>query len=322
MPSISPLLDSTREWIMTERKSPTPASITSPRARVRSPQLDDEDPRHGDEYMATKSAFEITSVSHLPEEHEEVETINIENSNVSKDPEEFHNSLKELTDRSSNRLSTSSGESDEVIAMSKEEPPPHDQQHSIVEEPVPLHPSPKPEFIAVATANGPTQLAPSRFRRVNQYIRGRWLVRDAFEPEERPESELKMATIPKTSDSLSTSVSPLVARKSDSYIDHQQQVSISSDSESNIVNQDVLLHNDKVPSATGESIHSLSRTGSMSSVVKSVEEDDRELGTHEDTESTTSVSLSTRTPDFPSTAANITADTPSQLCVCEECTAG
>ena len=324
MPCLSLLLES-REGMMAatenQRKSPPSVSsdVTSPETMNRtttSPQRGEEDmfpsttTKQGDEHGPTRSAFEITSVSHVAEENEEGES---NQTHASKDQDEIQNSLN-ISNRDSNRFSTSSGDSDE---LPKEELPVFSSDKNktfIMEDTIIPNPSPKPTEVAIATTaaavNGPAQQPPSRFRRVNQYIRGRWLVRDTFE-QERPESEMRMASLPKSTEGMTSqqSISPLVARKHDTM----EQQNVGSDTESNTIpTQDAMALNDKqsVVGCIAESIHSLSRTASMSSVIKSVDEDER------DTESV--VSVTTRTPDFQPIATNTTMD--NRSCQCEECT--
>jgi hypothetical protein len=268
--------------------------------------------------MATKSAFLITSVSHLPDETEEGDTHH--GATVSKDADEIK---QEISITNSNRFSSSSsvGEPDDISLLTNTEPSLQDDhplfsKSVIINESVSANPSPKPPEVAMSHMSA-TQLAPSRFRRVNQYVRGRWLVRDAFEPEERPESEAKMTSkIEGQPIVLSPSISRKQANEIINELNHQHQ-------QSSLTISDVesaIGQNDK----SSESIHSLSRTASMSSMVKSVtDEEERELGPQEDTESMASAPITTQTPDIPSnTVINTTVLTHHQLCPCEECSLG
>ena len=74
-------------------------------------------------------------------------------------------------------------------------------------------------------------------------------------------------------------------------------------------------------SVTVESSHSLSRTASFSSVVKLVDEEEREREV--DQESVISFAPSTQTPDLVVTEAQLTnVERPHQLCACPECSRG
>lgn len=139
------------------------------------------------ERVPTLSAFEITSVSDAPPlEGEEVET----GGGRSIDADEMKTMMTRDGD-STNRLSSSSGDSDShtneshiVIQENIDQLTGETQHGGGILMNIPANPSPKPQDI-----NGPLH---SRFRRVNHYNRGRWLVRESHEPEERPESEARM----------------------------------------------------------------------------------------------------------------------------------
>ncbi|XP_019864230.1 PREDICTED: uncharacterized protein LOC105316531 isoform X2 [Amphimedon queenslandica] len=251
-----------------------------------------------EESLVTGSAFEITSISQLPEDNDDSHLT------VSKDQEELQKSLLEVG-RSSNHLSTSSTESepdDVPIAAAPgamETVNASTRQH--IDASLPINPSPKSD-IAVPS-NGPA--APqSRFRRVNHYVRGRWKVRDSFEPEERPESEMKMAPSRIVSDPNTTS--PSVARKTTHQLQNKTSLSSVEHSESDDISE---LPQVATSGTATESIHSLSRTGSMSSV--------RELGPHEDAESMGSMPMCGPTPDIQPTSSLLYR--PTLLCHCDEC---
>ena len=315
--------------------SPPPMS---PFTRSRSPMCqEDGTPVRLDEGMATRSAFEITSVSHIPEENEDVEGMQ---AHVSKDADDLQGSLLEA---GNNRYSNSSGDSEEFSETPIEHlsSNSHDNSQTPIESYLapPTNPSPKPSDVT----NGVTQVPQSRFRRVNQYLRGRWLVRDTLEPEEqRPESEMRMASLPTSSKNILENVatSPSISRK------HQQTSPLTNTN----TNSEVYSHNHEhsrsssevsnpidLPSSnqplsrdatsdkifnTAESIHSLSRTGSMSSVVKSVDGDDRELGVQEDVES---MAFNRQTPDIPTSVSQPSStmlERSPAICRCDECIPG
>lgn len=244
-----------------------------------------------DESLVTRSAFEITSVSHVPpEENEDGQT------HASKDQDDLQKSLLEAGNRHSNCLSTSSAESEVEFPSASVADPLHDDK--LVSTKTDTNTFPKPPDIAMTT-NGPAQLIQSRFRRVNQYVRGRWLVRDMLEPEgERPESEMKMAP---NRPIFENAISPSINRK-------QQNASSSLDRYHDNESDD-LNYLPQPMAGLAESIHSLSRTGSMSSV--------RELCPQEDVESTGSIPLSVVTPDIHTTLNLL--DRPSQRCDCDDC---
>ena len=252
-----------------------------------------------EESLVTGSAFEITSISQLPDENDESHLT------VSKDQEELQKSLLEVG-RSSNHLSTSSTESEPddvpIVASGAIETVNSSTRQHIDASSLTVNPSPKSD--TAVPSNGPA--APqSRFRRVNHYMRGRWKVRDSFEPEERPESEMKMA--PSRIISEPSTTSPSIARKT-----HQPQnkTPMGSADNNNSESDDISeLPQVATSGAATESIHSLSRTGSMSSV--------RELGPHEDAESMGSMPLCGPTPDIQPTSSLLYR--PTLLCHCDEC---
>lgn len=310
--------------------------VMSPVTRFRSPlRQEDGTPMRLDEGMATRSAFEITSVSHIPEENEDVEGMQ---AHASKDADDLQISLLEA---GNNRYSNSSGDSEELTPIEHSSSNCHDNQTPIEGYLAPpTNPSPKPSDVT----NGPTQISQSRFRRVNQYLRGRWLVRDTFEPEEqRPESEMRMASLIISSKGIIENVitSPSTGRKHQQtgpltnntninpevYSQHHDH-SRSSSEVSNPIDpspSNQLLSRDATSdkiSNTAESIHSLSRTGSMSSVVKSVDGDDRELGTQEDVEP---MAFNPQTPDIPTSVSQPSStvlERSPAICRCDECMPG
>lgn len=320
------------------RNSPAPLlspPLVSPHTRSRSPlRQEDGTPVRLDEGMATRSAFEITSVSHIPEENEDVEGIQ---AHASKDADDLHRSLLEA---GNNRYSNSSGDSEEFSETPIEHSSSNCHDNQIPIEGYlapPTNPSPKPSDVT----NGPAQIPQSRFRRVNQYLRGRWLVRDTFEPEEqRPESEMRMASLLTSSKNIleNSNTSPLIGRKHqqtggpltnnpEAYSQNHEH-SRSSSEVSNPIdpspsNQPLSRDatSDKIFN-TAESIHSLSRTGSVSSVVKSVDGEDRELGVQEDVES---MPFNPQTPDIPtlvSQPSSTMLERSPAICRCDDCIPG
>lgn len=256
-----------------------------------------------EESLVTRSAFEITSISHVPPEENDDSHL----THTSKDQDELQKSLLEVgvLSRGSNHLSTSSTESEPddvpITATGAIETVNALTRHQIDAASLPVNPSPKPDT-AIPT-NGPA-VPQSRFRRVNNYLRGRWKVRDSFEPEERPESEMKMASSRIASESSTTS--PSIARKTHQPQNKTMSNSVDQNGECDDISE---LPQMTTSGAATESIYSLSRTGSMSSV--------RELGPHEDAESMGSMPLCGPTPDIQPTSSLLYR--PSQLCHCDDC---
>jgi len=128
-----------------------------------------------------------------------------------------------------------------------------------------------------STGNGPTlQPGASRFRRVNQYLKGRWTVRDKTEPEERPDSELKGPIPALRSDSVVSggSGSPLVPRKAQPVTEMQETLHTRNTSE--LAQLPSSVPSDNVSDKDSSSIHvdksstvadTLSRNTSLSSIV-------------------------------------------------------
>ena len=159
-----------------------------------------------------KSAFEITSVDPMPD-NDDLESSMIQKGASADDSlktkirtrskgesiseEESISPLQELkTDAipgtTTNPIGddhTSKETQSDVLAIDQDAPP----AHSGVIAPSDVQSSQPPsQGAAGATGNGPTlQPGMSRFRRVNQYSRGRWMVRDRTEPEEKPDCEPK-----------------------------------------------------------------------------------------------------------------------------------
>lgn len=128
-----------------------------------------------------------------------------------------------------------------------------------------------------STGNGPTlQPGASRFRRVNQYLKGRWTVRDKTEPEERPDSELKGTISALRSDSVVSggSGSPLVPRKAQPVTEMQETLPTRNTNE--LAQLPSSVPSDNVSDKDSSSIHvdksstvadTLSRNTSLSSIV-------------------------------------------------------
>lgn len=297
------------------------------------------------EGLTTRSAFEITSVSNAPPDGEDTE------GHASKDAEELKRSLLEVEESIYYRVSTSSGESIETVNDdSRISLPDADRVGDTVAVPslltldVPLNPSPK--LFDPTGGNGPQSSSASRFRRINNYQRGRWFVTDIFEPEERSDSEMKMVSTHSTGvrgDGQATKGDVPVVGGGDSnvlLVNATQRKSTN-----NLVGMDVQPHpqdggqlhsrssseiSNPFPldpnmfiaidkqSSTAESIVSLSRTGSLSSVVKSVDEEERGSG---DIDYLTEPAVS-QTPDLlPRPYTSTAADREHNLvCNCDTCT--
>ena len=160
-----------------------------------------------------KSAFEITSVDPVPTDNDDLESSMIQKGASADDSlkikirtrskgesiseEESSSPLQELktdtipstiTNPISDDHASKETQSD-VLAIDHDAPPAHSGAiaSSGIQSSQPLSQGP-----AGATGNGPSlQHGMSRFRRVNQYSRGRWMVRDRTEPEEKPDCEPK-----------------------------------------------------------------------------------------------------------------------------------
>ena len=286
---------------------------------------------YGDgEALTTRSAFEITSVSNAPPDGEDAE------GHASKDAEELKRSLLEVDDSIYYRVSTSSGESVEAINDDSQISLPNNGTAAMTSMPnleVPSNPSPK--LFDPTGANGPQASGASRFRRINNYQCGRWFVTDIFEPEERSDSEMKMAATHSTGPKGDVQVGGAVGGDSNSLLPNIQRKSTNnlvgmdtqahtqdgghlhhSRSSSEISNtQDINLREQFVimdkQSSTAESIVSLSRTGSLSS--KSVDEEERGSGDIDDIPEP----VATQTPDLPRPCVVTTIDR-THVCSCEE----
>ena len=120
-----------------------------------------------------KSAFEITSVSDVPPDGEEEGV-------AGRDGEDTKPGIPELEriEEDYGRLRSGSSSLPELQA----EPtiPSQLSSHSQTEFPE-LSGGAKPLNASAAVGNGPSQTGQSRFRRVNQYTRGRWTVREENE---------------------------------------------------------------------------------------------------------------------------------------------
>ena len=259
--------------------------------------------------VATRSAFEITSVSdsnNIEGEENEGGTVN------TNDAEEMKNVIKK-GGRESNWLSSSSGGSETAVIDSQNSIDHMTGETNSNFTNIPVNPSPKPQD----TTAGPLVGGPSRFRKINYYPRGRWYVRDTYEPEERPESEAKLPITPDTH----TGNSPIQVRKYppppsslttseysyDSRLQHSRsnsEASFVTDQHVPYPSRDTSTLSDK-SSVIVDTYPSLSRTESNSSLItKSLDED----GDHEsrsrdvDLESVTSIP-NTHTPDLQSNSS-------------------
>ena len=307
-------------------RSPSPASSQSTQSSVRIVS----------ENNVAKSAFEITSVSDAPPDTE----TEMEGGAMSRETDYLQQSLSEsMSDGITFVARASNGEQEGEELTSVTPLVPASESNSAATS---ASASPKVAHLvhpANAPANGPSQSARSRFIRVTCYQRGRWSGKDTCEPEERPESELKMANVPPTSRQpdvpAQSSSSPVPARRAvipTPPIEVVPVLPMRSRTESS----NLLLSHTNTCSEVGSSVdcrdapmldriavslettHSLSRTPSMSSMVKSVEEEERE---HEvDQESVISFATSTQTPDLVATEAQSTGvERPHHFCTCPEC---
>lgn len=271
--------------------------------------------------VATMSAFEITSVSSTLEA-EEAEGIML---STSRDAEEMKTVLGR-GEMETNRLSSSSGDSDSNnVTITGSQNILNNIDHMTGESlsGIPSNPSPKPQ-----DGNGPLAVGgQSRFRRVNVYIRGRWIVRDTHEPEERPESETK---IPTPSD-LPPGSSPSQGRKhpgpstlTTSEYSYDSKLHSRSNSEASFIHVEqhapflsrepgTLSDRSSVLADTNPS---LSRTESISSLITKSLDDDGETRVRDiDVESVASIP-NTHTPDLQSVSStyNSIEKPPQKLC--------
>ncbi len=248
--------------------------------------------------VTTKSAFEITSVS----DSNNIEGEDNEGAAVSTNDAEEMKNLIGKGEKESNRLSSSSGESETAVVDSQNK---IDHMTGETHGNFPINPSPKPHD----TITGPLVGGLSRFKKINHYPRGRWIVRDTYEPEERPES----AIIP----DIPTGNSPLQVRKnppppsslttSEYSYDSRLQHSRSNSEASFVTDQHIIypLRGDigsERSSVIADAYPSLSRTESNSSLItKSLDEEcDHESRSRDvDLESVVSIP-NTHTPDLQS----------------------
>lgn len=212
------------------------SASTAPNAsRAREDEVEDE---QGVENLASaaKSAFEITSVT----TEDDLETSMVRPHPASADAELLKGSGSLLKRKAS-------GESQDNISLSEDlkvEGATGDKSKPLAGETsensiavsdsdtrlapggLASHSQTQIQGVAAVGGNGPNvQLGASRFKRVNNYVRGRWHVRDTSEPEERPESsELLRQMGPKTtaeSSSVAT-FSPMVPRRSTLTTEHSE----------------------------------------------------------------------------------------------------
>lgn len=160
-----------------------------------------------------KSAFEITSVDPVPTDNDDLESSMIQKGASADDSlktkirtrskgesiseEEPISPLQEqktdtIPGTTTNPVSddhVSKETQSDVLAIDHDAPPAHS---GVVAPSGGQSAQPPSQGAAGATGNGPSlQHGMSRFRRVNQYSRGRWMVRDRTEPEEKPDCEPK-----------------------------------------------------------------------------------------------------------------------------------
>lgn len=265
-----------------------------------------------------KSAFEITSVSDAPPDGEE-EQVQVRDTEDAKgnteDPDkrdksgyqpnsETHESShqEQLGEPSTSQLASSST-SDLLEGGSRQ--------------------------TNASVANGPSQMGQSRFRRVNHYVRGRWTVRDTLEPEERPESENKMATLPlvalRNNSDLSLVSTSAASRKTIPDTDVQSRsvgeagylADISS-----TTSRDPSSITDR--SSTTVESHTISRNTSFSSLSvhtaeRTTEEDQRERLEEVEPEYPLMVTQRAQTTDI-ATQCSLIEQPPPHHCSCSICT--
>ena len=276
----------------------------------------------------TRSAFEITSVSNA-----EPDDLEVGVAPSSKDAEEMKSVLTR-DKKDSNRFSSSSGDSEVVDAESQAERNSIDhltgEAHPLLSS-IPSNPSPKPPL----DGNGPLQGGSSRFRRVNVYPRGRWSVRDIYEPDERHESDSKVAS----SLDGSSGISPSLTRKqppppsslTTSEYSHEPKAMVHSRSNSEASHiSEHLPHLPRDPSTLSErsssilveTAPSLSRTESSSSLMTKSVDEEVEPESHSrdiDNESIASSIPNTHTPDIHSTMGTSSTAERTPVRHCEAC---
>lgn len=313
---------------MTTPEQRTPTSPSAISTKPSSRNLEDG--------WTTKSAFEITSISTAPIDNEELEGGGV---STSKDADELKHSIE--GEKSSFRLSNSSVESEEnhmtesSSSVQNDMDPTGNQIVMVANSNMllPSNPSLKGQDIRDMT-NGPSQVGSSRFRRVNQYHRGRWIVRDTYEPEERPESEAKMAPLPNTSKTPDIpNSSPSIIRKQQPLAtlenSHDTKALVHSRSSSEVSNpmethlpvRDIGTLSDKSSIITDPN-QPLSPTTSTCSLIKSVDDEgDREI-INRDIDMESVVSVPMQTPDIPTSYAPSTTTERVPQCSCDVCSKG
>lgn len=228
-----------------------------------------------------KSAFEITSVDPVPTDNDDLESsmlqkgasaddslkmkIRTRSKGESISEEESISPLQELkTDTIPSTTTNPVGDDhasketqSDVLAIDHDAPP----AHSSVIAPSGVQSSQPPsQGPAGATGNGPSlQHGMSRFRRVNQYSRGRWMVRDRTEPEEKPDCEPK-GSIPGLkidSSGLGSSISaPLLPqRKMQQVAEAPEHYQTQSSSDLTQVSSSSSVPTDSVSDKDSSSIH-------------------------------------------------------------------
>ena len=308
--------------------------VTSPYSRSPSPASSLSNPnslRALSDHKVAKSAFEITSVSDAPPDE-------LEGIALSREAEELQQSFQ-MRDGKTAVPRVSNGEQEDE-GLNPVTPVVSTSEGNSVATSTDASPRiPHFAHLTSAPTNGPSQSARSRFKRVTCYQRGRWSGKDTCEPEERPESELKMATLPSTSrqsDVPAPSSSPTPVRRAVIPITTVESVPMLSgrtrtepsnllhshtnnEASSSADSRDAPLL-DRITIAV-EAIHSLSRTASTSSMAKLADEEEREREV--DQESVISFAPSNQTPDLVGTEAQLTSvERPHQFCVCPECSRG
>ena len=184
---------------------------------------------------AAKSAFEITSVTTAADD--ELETSMVGRHPMSADAELLKGSgvllRRKASGESQDNISISEDLKVEAATGNKSETSVGETiENSIAVSDADTKPAPgvlashsQTHIQGVVGGNGPNvQLGASRFKRVNNYVRGRWNVRDTSEPEERPESSEMKQMGPKTIAENSTvaTVSPSVTRRSTLTTEHSE----------------------------------------------------------------------------------------------------
>ena len=230
-----------------------------------------------------KSAFEITSVSDAPPDAEEDATNTREEQEL-KTPHSDHGRVA-----GGNYRRKTSGASSEDLQELKYDT--HLASSSMTDmadhsgKPLSNGPSQTAQL-----NNGPTQTGQSRFRRMKNYIRGRWNCRDTLEPEERPDSENKITTFPPTSSTVKTtplydssSFSSPTSSRRPPHQDIETQSKNGSEASYAVENNTHLRDHFSTMDRSSTTNDTLSRNTSLSSVHTAAEraDDDQVLRLHE-----------------------------------------